>query len=71
MKKMSKVMAAVAAVSSILMLASCGGKKEVTVRYLNFKPEVANVYQELAAFANKVHNYIKDAQIIHLRKQPS
>ena len=45
MKKMSKVMAAAAAVSSILMLASCGGKKEVTVRYLNVKPEVANVYQ--------------------------
>ena len=53
MKKMSKVMAAVAAVSSILMLASCGGKKEVTVRYLNFKPEVANVYQELAAAYEK------------------
>ena len=53
MKKMSKVMAAAAAVSSILMLASCGGKKEVTVRYLNFKPEVANVYQELAAAYEK------------------
>ncbi len=54
MKKINKVVsAAVVAVSSILMLASCGGKKAVTVRYLNFKPEVANVYQELAAAYEK------------------
>ncbi|WP_407400492.1 ABC transporter substrate-binding protein [Treponema sp.] len=53
MKKLSKAMAAAAAVSSLIMLASCGGKKEVSVRYLNFKPEVANVYQELAAAYEK------------------
>ncbi len=54
MKKFTKVVsAAVVAVSSVLMLASCGGKKEVTVRYLNFKPEVANIYQELAAAYEK------------------
>ena len=49
MKKFIKVAAAVAmAASSAFMLASCGGKKQLTVRYLNFKPEVAGVYQELA-----------------------
>ena len=49
MKKFVKVAAAVAmAASSAFMLASCGGKKQLTVRYLNFKPEVAGVYQELA-----------------------
>lgn len=54
MKKINKVVSAAAvAVSSILMLASCGGKKAVTVRYLNFKPEVANIYQELAAAYEK------------------
>ena len=49
MKKFVKVAAAVAmAASSAFMLASCGGKKQLTVRYLNFKPEVAGVYQKLA-----------------------
>lgn len=49
MKKIIKAAAAVAmAASSVFMLASCGGKKQLTVRYLNFKPEVAGVYQELA-----------------------
>jgi raffinose/stachyose/melibiose transport system substrate-binding protein len=46
------VAAAAMAVSSLL-LASCGGSKDVTVRYLNFKPEVAAVYQELAAAYEK------------------
>ncbi len=33
-----------------ILLASCakGGKGQVKIRYLNFKPEVAGVYQELA-----------------------
>ena len=37
------------------LLVSCGGKKAAapTVRYLNFKPEVAEVYQELAAAYEK------------------
>lgn len=48
MKKITKVAAVAAALVSGFMLASCGGKKAVTVRYLNFKPEVASVYEELA-----------------------
>ena len=54
MKKINKVLkVAVLSAASALLLASCGGKKQVTVRYLNFKPEVANVYQELAAAYEK------------------
>ena len=54
MKKTKKILATAAAVSSVLALISCGGgKKEVTVRYLNFKPEVAGLYQELAATYQK------------------
>ncbi|MGN1123977.1 MAG: carbohydrate ABC transporter substrate-binding protein, partial [Eubacterium sp.] len=30
------------------LLASCKSNNTLTVRYLNFKPEVASVYQELA-----------------------
>lgn len=50
MKKVMKIAAsAVLSVSAALLL-SCagGGKKQPTVRYLNFKPEVASLYQELA-----------------------
>ncbi|MBR6144535.1 MAG: extracellular solute-binding protein, partial [Treponema sp.] len=39
-----------------LSLVSCGGKKadaKGTVRFLNFKPEVADIYQELAAAYEK------------------
>lgn len=54
MKKINKVLkVAVLSAASAFLLASCGGKKQVTVRYLNFKPEVANVYQELAAAYEK------------------
>jgi raffinose/stachyose/melibiose transport system substrate-binding protein len=53
MKKLTKVVAAAAMAVSSLLLASCGGSKDVTVRYLNFKPEVAAVYQELAAAYEK------------------
>ncbi len=51
MKKISKILAVVgASVTSLMLLASCGGAKKgnVTVRYLNFKPESASIYQELA-----------------------
>ena len=36
---------------SVLLFAGCGGcgkKKEITVRYLNFKPEIAEKYKQLA-----------------------
>ena len=33
---------------SLVSLAGCGGKKESTVYFLNFKPEAASVYEELA-----------------------
>lgn len=49
MKKIGKIVATALVASSVLALSSCGGgKKEATVRYLNFKPEVAGLYQELA-----------------------
>ncbi len=35
-------------VISCFSLAGCGGKKESLVYYLNFKPESAVVYEELA-----------------------
>ncbi len=42
-------LAAVVAVLLALLLPACGRKNEqVTVRYLNFKPEIADKYQELA-----------------------
>ncbi len=45
---------AVAVVAAACLFASCGSKKtSATVRYLNFKPEVAEVYQELAAAYEK------------------
>ena len=51
MKKMNNLKGlAVAVVAAACLFASCGKKDSTpTVRYLNFKPEVAEVYQELAA----------------------
>lgn len=54
MKKTLKIVAALVAGGMLLgaSLTSCGGAKEEakgSVRYLNFKPEVTAVYQELAA----------------------
>lgn len=47
--KLSRRFAHVAAAAVLAgLLASCGGKKESVVRFLNFKPEVADVYKELA-----------------------
>ena len=48
MKKIVKsVVAGMITVSAVLALASCGGNK-AKVRYLNFKPEVSEIYQKLA-----------------------
>jgi len=45
---------AVAAAAAACLFASCGKKESApTVRFLNFKPEVAEVYQELAAAYEK------------------
>lgn len=48
MKNFGKIVSAALAVTAGLMFTSCGGEKQLTVRYLNFKPEVAEIYQELA-----------------------
>lgn len=50
MKKVMKIAASAVLLVSAALLLSCagGGKKQPTVRYLNFKPEVASLYQELA-----------------------
>ena len=55
MKKMHKIAATVLAGAMALSMVSCGGKSSSkgTVRYLNFKPEVAEIYQELAAAYEK------------------
>ena len=55
MKKMHKIAATVLAGAMALSMVSCGGKgsSKGTVRYLNFKPEVAEIYQELAAAYEK------------------
>lgn len=55
MKKMHKIASAVLAGALALSLSSCGGKdsSQGTVRYLNFKPEVTEIYQELAAAYEK------------------
>ncbi len=49
MKKISKTLFMVSmACAAFGMLASCGGKKQTVVRYLNFKPEAAEQYEKLA-----------------------
>lgn len=56
MKKLTKIIVAALAGSLIVSsLTSCGKKKEEkgSVRFLNFKPEVAAIYQELAAAYEK------------------
>ncbi len=55
MKKMHKIAATVLVGAMALSMVSCGGKgsSKGTVRYLNFKPEVAEIYQELAAAYEK------------------
>ena len=61
MKKLEKIISFVVsgalALTASSMLISCGGSSakssKGTVRYLNFKPEVADVYQELAAAYEK------------------
>ncbi len=57
MKKINKVVTAIlASALAVSFLASCGGNKgsaKGTVRYLNFKPEVTEIYQELAAAYEK------------------
>lgn len=54
MKKISRLISLVAAGTALLgatgLLSSCGNKNaKPVVRYLNFKPEVAEIYQQLAA----------------------
>lgn len=56
MKKINKVVTAVlAGALAASVFTSCGEKKDAkgTVRYLNFKPEVTEIYQELAAAYEK------------------
>ena len=48
-KTVSRILLGAVALTSALSFVSCGKKdKEGVVRYLNFKPEVTEVYQELA-----------------------
>ena len=60
MKRMNKIFGRAICLATVmgmgLSLVSCGGKKadaKGTVRFLNFKPEVAEIYQELAAAYEK------------------
>ena len=60
MKRMNKIFGRAICLAAVmgmgLSLVSCGGKKadaKGTVRFLNFKPEVADIYQELAAAYEK------------------
>ena len=60
MKRMNKIFGRAICLAAVmgmgLSLVSCGGKKadaKGTVRFLNFKPEVAEIYQELAAAYEK------------------
>ena len=47
--KMKKIHIAALALIATFALSGCGSKQdEVTVRYLNFKPEVADVWEEIA-----------------------
>ncbi len=52
MKKIKKFtaafLAAVLCLSSVMLLASCHRDETLTIRYLNFKPESASIYTELA-----------------------
>lgn len=52
MKKIKKFtaafLAAVLCLSSVMLLASCRRDETLTIRYLNFKPESASIYKELA-----------------------
>ncbi len=52
MKKIKKFtaafLAAVLCLSSVMLLASCRRDETLTIRYLNFKPESASIYTELA-----------------------
>lgn len=41
-------LAAVLCLSSVMLLASCRRDETLTIRYLNFKPESASIYKELA-----------------------
>ena len=41
-------LAAVLSLSSVMLLASCRRDETLTIRYLNFKPESASIYTELA-----------------------
>ncbi len=41
-------LAAVLSLSSVMLLASCRRDETLTIRYLNFKPESASIYKELA-----------------------
>lgn len=48
-KKFTAVfLAAVLSLSSVMLLASCRRDETLTIRYLNFKPESAAIYKELA-----------------------
>ena len=48
-KQMASVLCLVAVcISCLALLVSCGRDKGVTVRYLNFKPEVADKYEKIA-----------------------
>lgn len=56
MKILKKIISSVMIGASLFALMSCGGAKAAkagTVRYLNFKPESADIYQELAAIYEK------------------
>ena len=52
MKKIKKFtaafLAAVLCLSSVMLLVSCRRDETLTIRYLNFKPESASIYKELA-----------------------
>lgn len=55
MKSLRKILAiALVALFTLSLLTACGGESEATtIRYLNFKPEIADVYSEIAAAYEK------------------
>lgn len=61
MKSLRKILAlTLVALFTLSLLTACGDKKEEgeaeaakTIRYLNFKPEIADVYDEIAAAYEK------------------